>query len=229
VHDQPSPPIVSAPPPPDLAAQTAAGPRRLSEELAALADAFAERSVTLREVMDRLHGRGYTLLLVVLALPFCTPIPLPGLSTPVGLVIALIGLRLSLRLDPWLPARLLNTALPPRFFATLLHAGGRIVRLLEWGLRPRWTILLDQPLLHRAYGLIILASGLLLLLPLPIPFSNALPALVVVLTAGAILERDGYCAVVGLAVFAITVVFFGALVWGGAQAAGWLGDQLRGV
>jgi hypothetical protein len=142
-------------------------------------------------------------------------------------VIALIGLRLSLRLEPWLPARLLNTPLPPRFFARVLHAGERIVRLLEWGLRPRWVVLLEHPILHHAYGLMILVAGLLLLLPLPIPLSNALPALVVVLTAGAMLERDGYCAVAGLAVFAVTLAFFGALVWGGAVALGWVGEWLR--
>jgi hypothetical protein len=223
VHD--ASPALSAPPD----REEATGPRRLSEELAALADAFAARRVTLRELMERLHGRGYTLLLMVLALPFCTPIPLPGLSTPFGLVIALIGLRLSLRLDPWLPARLLDTSLPPRFFASLLHAGERIVRLLEWGLRPRWTALLDQGLLHHAYGLVILVCGLLLLLPLPIPLSNGLPALTVVLIACAMLERDGYCAVAGVAVFAVSVTFFAALLWGGAQAAGWLGVRLRGL
>lgn len=133
------------------------------------------------------------------------------------------------RRDPWLPARLLDTTLAPRFYATLLRTGGRIVRLLEWGLRPRWTILLDRPVLHYAYGLILLASGALLLLPLPIPFSNGLPTLVVVLISGAILERDGYCAVAGVALFAVTVAFFGGLAWGGAQAAGWLGKLLQGV
>jgi hypothetical protein len=216
-------------PPPEVHAPRRPVPRRLSEELAALAEAFAERAVTLREVMDRLHGRGYTLLLTFLALPFCTPIPLPGLSTPFGLVIALIGLRLSLRLEPWLPARLLNTRLPRRFFGRVLHAGERVVRLLEWGLRPRWVVLLEHPILHHAYGVMILVAGLLLVLPLPIPFSNALPALVVVLTAGAMLERDGYCAVAALGVFAVTLAFFGGLVWGGALAADWLGEWFRGL
>lgn len=220
MHDAPS--IRSAPSGPH-----APGVRRLSEELAALAETCSERAVTLREVVDRLHGRGFTLLLIFLALPFCTPIPLPGLSAPFGLVIALVGLQLSLRLDPWLPARLLETVVPPNFFATLLRVGGRIVRLLERGLRPRWTVLLDQPALRHAYGLIILVSGALLLLPLPIPFSNALPALVVVLTAAAMMERDGYCAVAGLTVFAVAVAFFGALVWSGAHAAGWLEEQFR--
>jgi len=198
-------------------------PLRLSEEMARLIHLFAERSVTLREVVDVLQGRAYTLLLIFLALPLCTPIPLPGVSTPFGLVIALIGFRLSLRQKPWLPARLLNTTLPPRFFPRLLAAGRRIVRVLEWGLRPRYTFLVDQGVVHHLYGGLILVSGLLLLLPLPIPFSNTLPALVVVLTSSALLERDGYCAIAALAMFVLTLCFFTALAWGGVEGVrmGW--------
>lgn len=203
-------------------------PPRLSEELARLIELFAERSVTLREVMEVLRGRAYTLLLILLALPFCTPIPLPGVSTPFGLVIALIGFRLSLLQRPWLPARLLDTALPPRFFAKLLAVGRRIIRALEWGLRPRCAFLVDQGILRRLYGGLILVSGLLLLLPLPIPFTNFFPALVVVLTAAALLERDGYCAVAALVVFVVTLAFYAALVWGGAEGVNWGLDWLSG-
>ena len=199
---------------------------RLSDELRRLIETFAERSVTLREVMAVLRGRGYTLLLILLALPFCTPIPLPGLSTPFGLVIAVIGFRLSLRQAPWLPARLLDTALPPRFFARLLSAGRWVIRLLEWGLRPRRVALVERGALHHVYGVMVLVSGLLLLLPLPVPFSNSLPALVVILTAAALMERDGYCAVAALALFALTLCFFAALAWGGAEGIAWVKDWL---
>jgi hypothetical protein len=201
-------------------------PALLSDELARLIETFAERSVTLREVMAVLHGRGYTLLLILLALPFCTPIPLPGVSTPFGLVIAIVGFRLSLRQEAWLPARLLDTALPPRFFAGMLSAGRWIIRLLERALRPRCVAMVDQGVLHHVYGVMILVSGLLLLLPLPIPFTNSLPAWVVILTASALLERDGYCAVAALTLFALTLGFFAALVWGGAEGIGRVNDWL---
>src|SRR5215210_7264423 len=90
-------------------------PRKLSEEIGALLEGLTERSVTLREVLDVTHGRAYTLLLILLALPFCTPIPLPGFSTPFGLLIALIGARLALLQEPWLPERVLNKPLSRKF------------------------------------------------------------------------------------------------------------------
>ena len=205
---------------------TSLKPQRLSEEISELIEAFEDRSVTLREVIEVLRGRAYILLLILLALPFCTPIPLPGVSTPFGLVIAVIGFRLALRQEPWLPRRLQATKVPARFFRRLLGAARGIIRALEVFLRPRWTYLLDAKLPHHGYGATVCVCGILLLLPLPIPLSNGLPALTVVLIACAILERDGYCLVAGLLTFAVTLCFFGAILWGGAEVAGWLHEHL---
>lgn len=204
-------------------------PLPLSQEITRLIETFAERSVQLREVMNVLRGRAYTALVIVLALPFCTPLPLPGVSTPFGLVIALIGFRLALRQTPWLPRPLLDTQVPARFFGRILTAARRLIRALEVILRPRWTYLLDAKALHHGYGAIICVSGLLLLLPLPVPFTNGLPALTIVLIACGILERDGYFVVAGLAMFALTLCFFGALLWGGTEAFSWLRETLRGI
>ena len=144
-------------------------------------------------------------------------------------MIAVIGFRLALRRKPWLPVCLLDTRVPPRFFSRLLRAARRLIRGLECVLRPRWICLLDTQPLHHGYGAVICAGGLLLLLPLPVPFSNGLPALTIVLMACAILERDGYCLVAGLGMFALTLCFFGAIFWGGVEAFAWLREMFRGI
>jgi hypothetical protein len=95
---------------------------------------------------------------------------------------------------------------------------------METCLRPRLSFFLKARIFRHGYGAIITVCGLLLLLPLPIPLSNGLPAFTVVLLAGAKLERDGYCMVAGLVMFALTVSFFGALGWGGVEGVGWLKD-----
>jgi len=199
-------------------------PRRLSEEIQRLVVTFSERPVRLREIVEVTQGRGYTLLLILLALPFCTPLPLPGISTPFGAVIALIGLRLSFRLKPWLPQKLLDTQLPAKFFPRFLAATQRLVRGLEFFLRPRWTFLVDTGVLHHVYGGMILVCGLLLLLPLPVPLSNGLPALTVVLLSAALLERDGYFVLAGSLLFVVSACFFGLLLFGGAAGVSWVRD-----
>ncbi len=189
-------------------------PRKLSEELADLRSRLTEKPVALQEVILVLRGRAYLLLVILLALPFCTPIPLPGLSTPIGLGIALISLRLALGQRPWLPEKLLRWQLPAGFFSKILAAATGIIRLLEKFLRPRATLLVDVGLLRQMHAVMMLIAALVLLLPLPIPLTNTFPAWVILLIAGGLLERDGIAIAVGYAVFAAGGLYF--LFLGGA-------------
>lgn len=193
---------------PKTEATNAVTQRKLSEELARLEALFATRAVQLHEVIAVLQGRAYLLLLVFLALPFCTPIPLPGLSTPFGLVVALIGLRLALGMQPWLPTRLLNTELPPGFFGKLIKFTHRLVNIFEKLLRPRWSAVTNTEVLRRLHALAIFIAGLALLLPLPIPFTNTFPAWAILLIACGLLELDGLFVLAGYVVFAAGVAYF---------------------
>lgn len=183
-------------------------PRRLSVELAELHDQAAERAVTLREVIYTLHGRAYLLLVLLLALPFITPIPLPGLSTPFGLAILLISLRLSLGQRPWLPMKLQRKELPAGFLRKLFAVAQRVLRVFERFLRPRLTFLTDTPLLAQLHAILMLVAALALLLPLPIPFTNSFPAWTILLLAAGLLERDGLFILGGYLVFIAGVFYF---------------------
>jgi hypothetical protein len=197
-------------------------PRRLSEELRDLSENSKEGDIDMREVLSRFEGRVYTLFLVLLSLPFCQPIGLPGLSTPFGVVIALLGLRFALRQKPWLPEIILRTPIPSKFLPTVLNLGAKALSWLEKFLHPRLTWVFDLKPTQFISGMMIFICGALLLLPLPIPFSNLLPALTVILVASSISERDGYMLCAGLISFLITILFFAALVWGGAEVIQWL-------
>lgn len=185
-----------------------ARPRKLSDELAMILREFEVENVTLREVLSLLHGRGFVLLVMLLALPFCTPIPLPGLSTPLGLIITIIGVRLALGAKPWLPARLLDTRLPPAIFAKVFALTRKIILGFERLLRPRQLWVTGSPRLEQLHAVPIVICALMLLLPLPIPLSNVIPAWGIMLIAGGLLERDGVFIAAGYVATLITVAFF---------------------
>ena len=192
--------------------------RAFSQELKDLADRFGDRPTRLSEILQATQGRGFDLLLLCISLPFLTPIPLPGLSIPFGLVVTVVGARLALGRRPWLPQRLLARELPARFLTKLLKGASRVVRWLEFFLRPRLAVLHEGLVFRRVAGSLIMVSGLLLLLPLPLPFSNFLPALTVVLLAASALERDGAFFLAGCFMFLVTAAYFGFLAFGGAHA-----------
>ena len=135
--------------------------RKLSEEFALILKEFEVETVTLREVLALLHGRGYVLLVMVLALPFCQPIPLPGLSTPLGLIIAIIGARLAMGWKPWLPKRLLDLRLPPKLFAKVFQLTQKIVLWFERLLRPRLLWITASPRREQLHAAPIVVCALL--------------------------------------------------------------------
>lgn len=191
--------------------------RTLSSQLGRLAAQFGDRPVPLGELADVLQLRGYSALLILLAFPFVTPVPLPGVSTVFGLVIALLGVRMMLAQKPWLPNRLAARELPARFLPKLLLAASRGFGKLEKLLKPRLLYPEYPAAFQRASGVMVVICGLLLLLPLPVPFSNALPALTVILLAAAGLERDGAVFIAGCVQFILCLGFFAALCLGGSE------------
>jgi len=183
-------------------------PRKLSIELAELHARAGERAVTLREVIFVLRQRAYMLLIVLLALPFIQPIPLPGLSTPLGIAIALIALRLSLGQRPWLPKKIQRTKLPAGFFGKVMVVTAKLLRFLETVLRPRWPVMTSTRTLNQLHAIIIFSSAAILLLPLPVPFSNFLPAWAIFLVACGLLERDGLFITLGYVAFVVGALYF---------------------
>lgn len=181
--------------------------KKLSEELADLRVRVAQRAVTIRELLYVLRGRAYMLLVILLTLPFLVPVPLPGLSTPFGLAIILICLRLALGQRPWLPKSIQRREIPAGFIPRMLDLAGKIIGWLEKILRPRWLVLTESGLIRQLHAVVIVASASILLLPLPIPFSNGLPAWAILLLACGLLERDGWSVVLGYVMFGLSIVY----------------------
>lgn len=192
-------------------------PRKLSEELVDLKTRLADRPMTIREVLQTLGGRSYMLLVILLTLPFITPILIPGLSTPFGLAISFIALRLVLGQRPWLPKKIQRKTIPPGFFVRVLTLSARVIKVFEKLLRPRLAWLSHAPLLLRVHAFLMLLSALVLLLPLPIPLSNMFPALSILLMAGGLLERDGLFILLSYVAGAIGAAYFVFLGYGGSQ------------
>ncbi len=183
--------------------------RKLSEELHVLAEQFRERKVTLGEVMTTLGTRASGLMIVILALPFCSPISIPGLSVPFGAVIFVLGACYVIGRPPWLPGRLLAVELPPKFFRMVLEGASKFIGWIERRLHPRWAWVTGTTALMRLHGLLVCAGAVLLLLPLGgIPFTNMLPALVVVIGTLGMMERDGAAVTAAYGIFLSTMVYF---------------------
>ena len=69
---------------------------RLSQELEQLLEASAAGgAVSLNQLLEKTEGRGFYLVVILLALPFILPVSIPGVSTVLGLAVALLSLKLG--------------------------------------------------------------------------------------------------------------------------------------
>jgi len=181
---------------------------RLSTDLESLQAQVKGESLALVELKQSLKDRGTAMLLILLALPFCF-IAIPGLSTPFGIAICLIGGCLMMGREPWLPRFILCRRLSSTRLAQLLTGAIRVARLLEKFVRPRLGFLHAGPGMLRLIGLGIVIASLGLMLPLPIPFSNSIPAWAVVLLAVGMMESDGLFVLLGHLTAIATWAFIG--------------------
>ena len=198
--------------PADRSNGAAAIPRRsLSGEIEDVVRLASGETVAVRVLIEHLSGRGLALLAFFLVLPFLQPIPLPGLSTPFGIAVALLGVAMALGRPLWLPRRWLDHELHSALVIRIGAAGERVLRQVERFVKPRGRWFQRHRWARPIAGVVIAVSGVELALPLPILFTNTLPALTIAATAVGLLEEDAVLAVVGQVLFLVSLVVFGAI------------------
>ena len=164
-----------------------AGTRALLEQLA---EGDPEGSMSLSELLDRFSERAFGLFLLLVLLPCFIPLPI-GQGTVCGSFTMLIGVQLLLRKQhPWLPGVLARHRIQRRTLVNFRDRMGRWLLRIERLSKPRGTILLEHPLAHAFTGLLLIALGLLLALPLPL--TNYPFGLLLLAYAFALIERDGW-------------------------------------
>ncbi|MDP3542384.1 MAG: exopolysaccharide biosynthesis protein [Elusimicrobiota bacterium] len=176
-------------------------------------EASIDGPLTLAELTHRMHHAGFGLIVLFLCVPFLQPLPLAGLSTVLGVFIALQGLQLVRgRKEPHLPDWLGRRRLEAKTLHLLLGAARRFFALADRFTRPRWRPLAAN---ERAVGAAWVLCGLALALPFPIPMSNMICASPAALLALALLEEDGLIALLGwLGVLAMIAFHIGLLLLG---------------
>jgi hypothetical protein len=170
--------------------------------------------VTLGELSAKLGREGIGLLAFLCALPFLQPIPLAGLGTPVGLLLAAVGLQLARGHDsPFLPRFAAERRLEEATVARLLSLAEKFLGYAERIARPRWPALANSP---KLIGAAIIALASVMIVPVFVPFGNPLTAAPLALLGLALLEEDGLLCALGLAGTVVDIAYhaaFARLIW----------------
>jgi hypothetical protein len=152
--------------------------------------------LTIRSFVDGLEDRSYAFIIAALNVPNIVPTGIPFLSTVTGVPMVLLVVQYFLRRPaPWLPELVGRRGLPRGKLQDFLQ--GRARRIIEWienAIHPRrnwWVSGTPRRLMLITWALLIV------LLALPIPFDNLIPAWAIMFFCMALIERDGVMAMLG--------------------------------
>jgi hypothetical protein len=157
-----------------------------------------------------------------LVLPFLQPIPVWGLSTISGLVIAFLHLQVVWKGEgAAFPARVRGFPVTAKHLGQVFLGADKILKGLEKF--PEFRGVLFAPLgTPRLLSAMMVLLGILLSLPLPVPASNSIPAIAILLFTLGVLAENTFFLAMGHLVFVFNIVFFGALAFFPVLLLEWL-------
>ncbi|WP_222291939.1 exopolysaccharide biosynthesis protein [Rhizobium leguminosarum] len=177
------------------------------------ADQSRER-ISIGDIFDTMGDRAISALMLIFALPNAFPTP-PGTSAVLGAPLVFLAAQLTFGLKPWLPKVIADRSMRREDFETIV---GRIHRWLAWAermLKPRLAIFAEPPAEYLAGAACLLLSIVLLL---PVPLGNILPAVTISVFAFGILGRDGLFALIGFVMTAVSLIVAGGVIYGLVKA-----------
>ncbi len=145
--------------------------------------------ITLGNIVRHVEGEALLIVCLVAILPFMQPIPIPGLSSLLGLIVLLQGVGLMVWGRPLLTEKMRAMNISHERFEFILRAAQKFSNFTS-KISAFKHPLANSRMSHVVCGLAIVVSAAFLSLPLPIPFSNLIPALSIFMICVGLLEED---------------------------------------
>lgn len=176
--------------------------------------------VTLSEILTLAGDSIFGFLFVILALPSALPVPAPGYSIPFGVGMLVLALQLIVGRDlPWLPAKIMNGSMSIDKVQGFLSKGLPWLQKIEALTKPRFSYICNSSVGRILIGLAIAFMSVLMMIP--IPGTNTVPAIGIFVTGLGLVEDDGLISLLGLMICAvgatISISIFIGVIWGGSS------------
>ena len=195
----------------------------IAQRLRDAAAAFREEGVSMR-AMAQAHGpEAHGTLLLLLAMPCLLPVP--GVGTVLGVGMAALAVAMWRdQGEPCLPQGVANLELPRHWARRVLEGLASAYEMAGRHARARLSHLAG-PTWRSALAVVV---GLMaIIVVLPIPFGNLLPALALMLIGLGLVFRDGIAVILGLLMSGVALTTTTGLllmtwIWGSEWILGWV-------
>jgi hypothetical protein len=201
-------------------------PRSLSELMLDLKNQFdGNEKVTLAAILEGFHERGFGFFLLIMGLFCIIPVPTFGLKSLVCLPMAYLSVQQALgRHTPWLPSIFTRQEIKEEIFDAFIDHALKWTKKLEAIARPRMPQM-TQGVFSHLIG--ITGTFMIACIIIPLPFTNTVPAIGIILMAVGVLMRDGLAVIIGMTVGTIyCAIWFGLFFYFGQKFVLWALDFL---
>ncbi len=181
--------------------------------------------IPVRDLVEAMESVGFGLAMMIFAFGVIIPMPppVPGLIS-IPLVIFSLQMIAGYT-SPKLPKKFSDMSIKRSLLAMLVQKSSPYIRKVERFLRPR-LLFMTTTLAERVVGLFtLLFSGFVLL---PLPLSNFIPGLGVLIISFGLLGKDGLVVICGIIIGLVGVALSIAAVFLGVEAIHYLKDFFLG-
>jgi hypothetical protein len=186
--------------------ETQPRPRRLSDIVKSI---NTKQELTIGTLVDAFGERAFGALMFVFAVPNIVPTP-PGTSAILGLPLVILTFQLMIgRQALWLPQAIRKRGISGAMFEGFANRAVPVMTRFERILKPRLPLLAASDMAERVIGIVTFLLAVILFLP--IPLVNILPAAAITLTALGLAERDGLAVLAGYGLAALTAALLTAV------------------
>lgn len=178
--------------------------RPTSEFLAIVVVENKKEDMTIGEIKNALHERGFGILMAIAALPLCLPVPVPpGYTTLFSIPLFIFSVQMILGMRaPWLPLWIEKKTVKRENLEKILTKATPWLKKIETRLQPRMTYI-SVHTWERIIG--IFAFVFAVSIALPIPLTNFPPGWGILVMSLGLLSRDGVTILIGMIIGTIGI------------------------
>ena len=173
--------------------------RRLSRVLVHLGESNAAR-ISFDDILVALSERSFGALLILFSALNLVPLP-PGTSTIFGIPLVLLSIQMLIGFEkPWFPAFVRRKSMEIETYRRFIARLEPLLLRFEKLARPRYWFV-PQIIIERVVSIVALLMSMIVILP--VPLINQMPALSIILLSIGLGEQDGLWLGTGLLVAAL--------------------------
>ena len=175
-----------------------------SELLAGVVTQHHMDTISFAEIKTLLHERGFGLLMIIFALPLAVPLPVPpGITAVPAIPLMFFSFQMVMGMStPWLPKWIGRKQMKRSTIAWMIEKASPYLRKVEMWMRPRFSFA-SSKIGEKIVGFFSLIFAISILVPLP--FTNFIPAIGIVLMSLGILSKDGIIIILGMLIGSIGI------------------------